>query len=263
MNDRIYRYGFVIRLAHWTNLLCLVILLMSGLQIFNAHPALYWGEASDFEHPLLSISTDSTSDGQLIGVTTVTGRRFETDGMLGRSDLDGQAVQRAFPGWLTIPSVRDLATGRVWHFFFAWLFLVNGVIYAVHSFMNGHVARDLAPARGEWRQIGATIRDHLTLRFPRGPSAARYNVLQRLTYLGVVFVLAPLVIVTGLTMSPAVNAAMPWLLDVFGGRQSARTGHFIIALWFVSFVAVHVLLVALSGFFNNIRSMITGWFAIR
>jgi thiosulfate reductase cytochrome b subunit len=100
------------------------------------------------------------------------------------------------------------------------------------------------------------------LRFPRGPAAARYNVLQRLAYLGVVFVLAPLVILTGLTMSPAINAAMPWLLDVFGGRQSARTIHFIIAVLFVSFVVVHVTLVALSGFLNNLRSMITGWFSI-
>jgi thiosulfate reductase cytochrome b subunit len=224
MNDRIYRYGRLIRFAHWANLLCLAILLMSGLQIFNAHPALYWGEASDFEHPWLSIST--------------------------------------FPGWLTIPGVQDLATGRVWHFFFAWLFVMNGLAYALYSLVNGHVARDLVPARGDWHHIGATIRDHLTLRFPRGPAAARYNVLQRLTYLAVVFVLAPLVIVTGLTMSPAVTASMPWLLDVFGGRQSARTVHFIIALGFVSFVTVHVLLIVLSGFFNNIRSMITGWFAI-
>lgn len=224
MNDSIYRYGPLIRFAHWMNLICLTILLMSGLQIFNAHPALYWGEASDFEHPLLSTSP--------------------------------------FSGSLTIPSVQDLATGRVWHFFFAWLFVMNGAVYAGYSLGNGHIARDLVPARGDWRHIGAALRDHLTLRFPRGPLAARYNVLQRLTYLAVVFVLTPVVIVTGLTMSPAVNSAMPWLLDVFGGRQSARTVHFLVALLFVSFVAVHVLLVALSGFFNNVRSMITGWFAI-
>jgi thiosulfate reductase cytochrome b subunit len=224
MNDSIYRYGPLIRFSHWMNLICLTILFMSGLQIFNAHPALYWGEASDFEHPLLSTSP--------------------------------------FLGWLTIPSVRDLATGRVWHFFFAWLFVLNGAAYAGYSLANGHLARDLVPDRGDWRHIGSTIRDHLILRFPRGPLAARYNVLQRLTYLAVVFVLAPLVIVTGLTMSPAMNSVMPVLLDVFGGRQSARTVHFFVALLFVSFVAVHVLLVALSGFFNNIRSMITGWFAI-
>jgi thiosulfate reductase cytochrome b subunit len=121
MDDSIYRYGLLIRVTHWTNLLCLTILLMSGLQIFNAHPTLYWGEASDFEHALLSISAESNAEGRLIGVTTIAGQKFDTDGVLGRSDLNGNAVRRAFPGWLTIPSVQDLATGRVWHFFFAWL----------------------------------------------------------------------------------------------------------------------------------------------
>jgi thiosulfate reductase cytochrome b subunit len=226
--DHIYRYGLLIRVTHWMNLLCLTILLMSGLQIFNAHPALYWGQASDFERPLLRISTQP----------------------------------HAFPGWLTIPSVQDLATGRVWHFFFAWVFVVNGVIYVAHSLGTGHLARDVAPAREDWRQIGTTIRDHVMFRFPRGRAAAQYNVIQRLTYLGVVFVLAPLVIVTGLTMSPAIDAALPWLLDVFGGRQSARTIHFFVALLFVCFVATHVILVGLSGFLNNMRSMVTGWFSI-
>ena len=224
MPRRVHRYALIVRVAHWTNLLCLTILLMSGLQIFNAHPALYWGEDSDFARPFAAFG--------------------------------------AFPGWLTIPSFQDLATGRVWHFFFGWFFVINGLVYATYSAASGRLARDLTPARGDWGRIGTTIREHAMLRFPRGPAAARYNVLQRLAYLGVVFVLAPLIILTGLTMSPAVNAAMPWLLDVFGGRQSARTIHFIIAVLFVSFVVVHVTLVALSGFLNNLRSMITGWFSI-
>ena len=222
--QRVHRYALIVRVAHWTNLVCLTILLMSGLQIFNAHPALYWGEDSDFARPFAALG--------------------------------------AFPGWLTIPSFQDLATGRVWHFFFGWLFVINGLVYTAYSAVSGRLARDLTPAPGDWRRIRSIVRDHLMLRFPRGPEAAHYNILQRLAYLGVVFVLAPLIILTGLTMSPAVNAAMPWLLDMFGGRQSARTIHFIIAVLFVSFVVVHVMLVALSGFLNNLRSMITGWFAI-
>lgn len=222
--QRVHRYALIVRVAHWTNLLCLTILLMSGLQIFNAHPSLYWGEDSDFDRPLTAVG--------------------------------------AFPGWLTIPSFQDLATGRVWHFFFGWLFVINGLVYATYCAASGRLARDLTPARGDWHRIRSTVRDHLMLRFPRGPGAANYNVLQRLAYLSVVFVLAPLIILTGLTMSPAVNAAMPWLLDLFGGRQSARTIHFIIAALFVSFAVVHVMLVALSGFLNNLRSMITGWFSI-
>jgi thiosulfate reductase cytochrome b subunit len=220
----VYRYALIVRIAHWTNLLCLTILLMSGLQIFNAHPTLYWGEASDFDRPLATLG--------------------------------------AFPGWLTIPRFQDLATGRVWHFFFAWLFVINGLVYAIYSTGSGRLRDDLTPGRDDWRRIRHVVRDHLMLRFPRGPEAAHYNVLQRLAYLSVILVLAPFSVLTGLTMSPAVNAAMPWLLDVFGGRQSARTIHFIIAVLFVSFVALHVTLVALSGLLNNLRSMVTGWFSI-
>jgi thiosulfate reductase cytochrome b subunit len=220
----VYRYALIVRWAHWTNVICLIVLVMSGLQIFNAHPALYWGEDSDFDRPF--------------------------------------AVLGPFPGWLTIPSFQDLATGRVWHFFFGWLFVINGLVYAVHSTGSGRLRDDLTPAREDWRLIGSVVRDHFTLRFPRGPDAARYNVIQRLVYLGVAFVFAPIIILTGLTMSPAVNSAVPWLLDVFGGRQSARTIHFIIAALLVAFVLLHITLVAVSGFLNNLRSMITGWFSI-
>lgn len=223
----IYRYAALVRVSHWVNVLCLAILLMSGLQIFNAHPALYWGEASDFERPVLSISTAFTAEGRPIGITSILGRSFDTTGVLGRSELNGRPAQRAFPGWITIPSVQDLATGRVWHFFFAWLFVANGVVYLSYSIVSRRFARDLLPHREQWKHIGGTVRDHLTARFRRPTNAADYDIIQRLSYLVVILVLSPLVVLSGLTMSPAVDAAAPWLLDAFGGRQSARTIHFI------------------------------------
>jgi thiosulfate reductase cytochrome b subunit len=184
--------------------------------------------------------------------------------VLGVSAESGELVSRAFPTWLTLPSYRDLATGRRWHFFFAWLFALNLGLYLATSLAGGHVRRDLLPSLHQIapRHLGREILDHVRLRFPKGEAARRYNALQKLAYLGVAFVLLPLMILTGLTMSPAMDAAWPWLLDLFGGRQSARTLHFIAASALVAFVVVHLCMVLLSGVWNNLRSMVTGRYAI-
>lgn len=254
----IYRHAAVVRVTHWVGVICITILLMSGLQILNAHPALYLGRASDFAHPIASIETaqDGSRD---IGVTRIFGHSFNTTGVLGYSGED----ETAFPAWATIPGYQDLATGRRWHFFFAWLLLFDGLIYLIYSFACGHVWRDLIPSWRQLRHIGASILDHLRLRFPQGEAARHYNVLQRLSYLIILFVVIPLLILTGLTMSPGLDAAFPFLSAVFGGRQTARTIHFICAFLVLGFVIVHVAMVLLSGVFNNLRSMITGWYAIK
>ena len=257
----IYRYSAVLRGTHWVNVLCLAILVMSGLQIFNAHPALYWGEDSDFERPILSIATSFTAEGRPIGVTRLFGMSFDTTGVLGRSRFNDRPVQRAFPAWSTIPSAQDLATGRVWHLFFAWIFTINGTLYLVYSIVTRHIFSDLLPRREQWKHIGSTVREHLLLTFRKGVDAD-YNIIQRVSYVVVILVLAPLMVLTGLTMSPAVDAAAPWLLDVFGGRQSARTLHFVTTWLLVLFVFVHVAMVLLSGVLNNVRSMITGWYSV-
>jgi thiosulfate reductase cytochrome b subunit len=256
----IRRYSATVRVSHWLNLLCLGVLLMSGLQIFNAHPALYWGEDSDFDRPVLAIFTAFTPEGRPVGVTRVFGTTFDTTGVLGRSEFNGRPAQRAFPAWLTIPSAQDLATGRVWHLFFAWLFVANGMLFVGHSLVSRHLSRDLVPRPDHWRTIGSTVRDHLTFTFHRGTGT--YNIIQRLTYLMVILVVAPLAVLTGLTMSPALNAAISGLADLFGGRQSARTMHFIVTWLFVFFVLVHVVMVLASGFLNNMRAMISGWYAV-
>lgn len=260
----VYRHSLVVRLTHWINLLCLIILLASGLQIFNAHPALYWGDTSTFNNPALAMRAKSGADGSIVGVTTVGSLGIDTTGVLGAStDSNGDLRPRGFPDWITLPSYQDLATGRRWHFFFAWLFVANALVYLIYAIGSGHLRRDLAPDKGEVRRIGASIVDHLRLRFPKGEEATRYNVLQKLAYLGVIFVVLPLLVFAGLTMSPGIDAAFPWLVTLFGGRRSARTIHFICAWTVVLFVAIHVAMVLLSGVFNNMRSMITGWYAIR
>jgi len=257
------RHSGVTRLTHWINVLALSLLLMSGLQIFNAHPALYWGAKSAFDRPWLSIGAAERA-GRPVGVTQLAGKRFETTGVLGWSGKPGAGRSQAFPAWATVPSWRDLAIGRRWHFFFAWLFVINGLVYLLWGLIGGHLRRDLAPSRAQLspRHVWHEIVTHAQLKFPKGEAARRYNVLQKLSYLAVVLVLLPLMVATGLTMSPGFDAAAPWLPELFGGRQSARSIHFICASLIVLFVIVHLVMVVASGTWNNIRSMITGRYAI-
>lgn len=162
----------------------------------------------------------------------------------------------------SIPDNRWLAMARYWHLFFAWVLLINGALYLAYSLASRHLVRDLWPDRDDWRSIGASIRDHLRFRHPTGEAAKRYNVLQKLAYLAVILVLLPLMILTGLGMSPWANAVGPGWVDVFGGRQSARTIHFVSAWLIVAFVAIHVFQVIITGFWNNLRSMITGRYRV-
>jgi thiosulfate reductase cytochrome b subunit len=259
----IYRHTLAVRITHWVNVLCLLVLLMSGLQIFNAHTTLYVGSKSDPERAVLSMQAVRRDGGSYAGLTTVGGATFDTTGVLGLSrGPSGQLEARGFPDWITLPSYRDLASGRRWHFFFAWVFVLNGLAYLAYALFSGHVRRDLAPSGGDLRGIGHSVWEHIRFRFPKGEEAKRYNVLQKLAYLAVIFGLLPLVILTGLTMSPAMDAAFPVLLDIFGGRQSARTIHFLCATGIVLFVLVHVFMVLVSGLWNNLRAMLTGRYVI-
>ncbi|HTQ14611.1 MAG TPA: cytochrome b/b6 domain-containing protein [Rhizomicrobium sp.] len=256
-----YRHTLPVRAMHWTNAIVLAIMLMSGLQIFNATPALYWGKASDFAHPLVSFGATQNNDGSLNGFTQVGPWTFNTTGVLGASKVDGQDTYRAFPSWATLPGPQWLAMGRLWHFFFAWFFVLNGAIFALYAWRSRHLQNELLPRKADIRHLPQEIADHARLRFPRGDAAKHYNALQKLTYFLVIFGLGPLIVLTGLTMSPTVDSVFP-LATLFGGRQTARTIHFICAFSFLGFFVVHMIMVVLSGTWNNVRSMITGRYAI-
>ena len=220
------RHTLPVRVMHWINVLTLTIMLGSGLQIFNAHPMLNWGRQSyDGASPLLDLG-------------------------------------QGFPPWSTIPSVQWLAMGRRWHFFFAWILLINGLCYVAYSIRSRHLARDLVPDGGQLRGIGRSIADHLRLRHPAGLEALRYNVLQKIAYLFVIFVLLPFIVLTGLGMSPRMNTFITGWVDLLGGRQSARTLHFLAAACLVAFVLVHVFEVLVTGLWNNMRSMVTGRYEV-
>ena len=219
----IYRHSGTVRATHWVNALVLLVLLMSGLQIFNAHPALYLGAKSTFDDPIMAMGAVQDGD-RFKGVTTLFGHAFNTTGVFGLSGDENSGYEDRGVSWsLTLPGHRDLAMGRRWHFFFAWLFLFNGLAYLLWSLGSGHLRRDLAPTASELKLIGASIAEHARLKFPKGEAAKRYNVLQKLTYLFVALILLPLMLLTGLAMSPGMDAGFPVLLDIFGGRQSART----------------------------------------
>lgn len=246
---------------HWINVISITLLLMSGLNIFNAHPALYWGHDSHFASPWLSIGARDGAAGA-VGVTRVAGLEWETTGVLGLSQADGRLYARGFPSWATVPGPQGLAVARRWHFFFAWVFAINGVAYLVYTLFSRHLTRDLLPTPAELRGIGRSIKDHLRLRHPSGDAARRYNVLQNLAYLLVIFGLLPLLVVAGLAMSPRLDVVYTGWVDLLGGRQSARSLHFIAAAGLLLFTAVHLFEVVVAGAWNEIRSMVTGWYAL-
>ena len=259
--ERFYRHRLPVRVMHWINVISLTILLGSGLNIFNAHPALYWGKDSTFASPWLSIKAQNTPAGP-VGVTRLAGREWDTTGVLGLSAVDGQTKSRGFPSWATVPGPQWLSMARHWHFFFAWVFVINGVAYLLYSLFSRHLVRDLLPTMAELRGIGRSIVDHLKFKHPTGAAAKRYNVLQNLAYLTVIFVLLPLVVFAGLAMSPRLDAVYAGWVDLLGGRQSARSLHFIAAAGLLLFTLIHVFEVIVAGVWNELRSMVTGWYTV-
>lgn len=262
MDERplVKRHRWPVRLWHWINAVMVIVMLMSGLMIFNAHGRLYWGQyGANSDQAWLEIGSTGSAGYLRVGAVQV-----PTTGVLGHwRNGDGVVQRRAFPGWATIPTGYSLSAARRWHLFFAWLLVVPGIAFWLWSFVRGHV-RDLTPTRTEMapRHVWADIRNHARLRFPAGRAALKYNILQKTSYFGVVFLILPLLVLTGLAMSPAMDAAWPWLLDLFGGRQSARSLHFIAMVALAAFIVVHLLMVVLAGPVNEIRSMVTGWFRL-
>jgi len=215
------RHALSTRLWHWVNALSLVVLFMSGLNISNAHRHLYWGQ-------------------------------------WGFAPEDAWLHVVRFPGWATIPGHYSLAGARDWHVLFAWVFAVSLLLFMIAAVVNGHFRRDIVTGWKDWKPgaIGADIRAHLRLQFEH--AGAKYNFLQKAAYGVVIFILLPLMILSGMAISPGMDAAWPFLLDLFGGRQSARSIHFIVAWSLCAFLLLHLVLLALNRPLKNIAEMITG-----
>ena len=224
---------------------------MSGLNIFNAHPALYWGKDSHSPRPGCR-SAPGTAPAGPVGVTRIAGLEWETTGVLGLSQVDGRLCARGFPSWATVPGpASGWSMARRWHFFFAWVFVINGIAYLLYTLFSRHLTRDLLPTRAELRGIGTSIKDHLLLRHPSGDAAKRYNVLQNLAYLIVIFGLLPLVVMAGLAMSPRLDTVLHRL-----GRSARRPAIGALAALHrrrgaAAVHAVHLFEVVVAGLWNE------------
>jgi Ni/Fe-hydrogenase b-type cytochrome subunit len=257
MSDLVYRHNRITRAAHWVNAVALMVLLMSGLMIFNAYPHLHWGSKAEPEAAFFSIYA-AEAGGELRAYTELYGRRVETTGVLGSQNTPMGPTLRAFPSWITIPGFYWLAGGRRWHFFFAWLFVLNGLFYFIYNRANGHVSKFILRPRDVPMLLPMALY-YLHLR-KTSPQDGEYNPLQKLAYTSVFFILTPLVMLTGLAMSPQIGVAFNWLPALFGGRQSARSFHFLMAFAFALFTLGHVMMVVTTGAINNMRSMVSGWY---
>jgi thiosulfate reductase cytochrome b subunit len=258
----VYRHSVATRAAHWLWFVAILVLVTSGLQIFNAAPYL---DASDKSNPAKRVlafdaAMDPTS-GKASGYTVVFGHKFDTTGWLGYTD-DGQGGTnaRAFPGWITLPNYQDLADGRRWHLFFAWMLIVALVTYITAAAIRGDLA-ELIVRPSDFPKMWPMQAYYLKLR-KEPPPHGKYNPLQKMTYTLVLFVLVPLVILTGMALSPGIDAIARPLTALFGGRQFARLWHFTFMALLIGYFCVHMTLVATTKPLQNLRSMITGWYKL-
>jgi thiosulfate reductase cytochrome b subunit len=223
------RHSALVRVTHWITTLCFLALLVSGIEIVISHPRFYWGETGNDLTPVL-FKIPIPASRNLV-------------------PTNYGYVMPDQNGW-----------SRYLHFQAAWVVIFTGVLYVIFGWLAGHFRRNLLPHGADlsWRSFSASIASHLRLERPSEAEAWSYNVLQRLSYLFVIFVLFPLVIWTGLAMSPAFVSAFPASVNVLGGQQSARTLHFFVSLALVLFLVVHVGMIGLAGFWSRMRAMITG-----
>lgn len=259
----VLRHHWLVRVTHWLNAIAIIVLLMTGLNIFGAHPRLYWGDAGSVDQrERLWLETGASPPWRNpTGWIEIAGTRFDTTGFIGVSQSPkGTTSFVAFPHWATLPSGRDLATARTWHFFFAWVIILNGLAWLLYGLFSGRLLREILPKRRQLTRahLWHDIVEHAKLNFPKGEAALSYEVLQRFAYAGVTLVLIPTVILTGLAMSPGMDAAWPWLDALWGGRQSARSVHFLAMSGIAGFLLLHLVLVVLSGPVRQIGAMITG-----
>jgi thiosulfate reductase cytochrome b subunit len=227
------RHTLLVRVTHWITLVAFIALLVTGVEILISHPRFYWGEVGHSRTaPLFQIPIPSSR------ATVPTGYGY---------------VLPDQNGW-----------SRYLHFEAAWALVLTGVVYVISGLWTRHFRKNLfpAPADRTWNTFRSVIAKHLRLAPPDEGDSRSYNVLQRITYLLVIFVLVPLVIWTGLAMSPGFNAAVPWAVNSLGGRQSARTLHFFISIALVAFLVIHVAMVVLTGFRSRMREMTTGVAAV-
>jgi thiosulfate reductase cytochrome b subunit len=223
------RHSLLVRITHWITVLCFFALLVTGIEILISHPRFYWGETGNvLTTPLFQIPIPSSRSLVPTGYGYV---------------LPDQN------GW-----------SRALHFQAAWVLVLTGLLYGIYGLFAAHFRKNLVPSKSDlsWRELSASIANHLRFKRPSAAEASSYNVLQRLAYLFVIFILFPLVVWTGLALSPAFTSAFPPAVTLLGGRQSARTIHFFVSLALLLFLFIHLMMIFLAGFWRRTGAMVTG-----
>jgi thiosulfate reductase cytochrome b subunit len=234
-----------VKVSHWIITVSFLALAVSGYLIFMVHPRLYWGEVGNdltpalFEFPL--------------------SRNHQHGGWEKSSPFFEQAGSPVSAS-RTYDIFNQNSWGRSLHFLAAWVLVLTGVVYLLSGIFTGHFRRHILPGADEFtlRLFWRDLINHLRMQIPSAKNGPQYGLLQKCTYLAVIFFLLPLIVLTGLTMSPAITAAYPFLLKMFFGAQSARTIHFFASVTLVLFLVVHVMMVIKSGFKSQIRAMTLG-----
>jgi thiosulfate reductase cytochrome b subunit len=234
-----------VRISHWVIALAFLTLAVTGILILMVHPRLYWGEAGNDLMPALielPISANHQPD-KLERTTTFTG-------------IAGSPVS----AYRKFEQFNENSWARSLHFLAGWFLVITGLFYVLAGLITGHVRRNLLPGARElapaplWQEV----RKYLHFDIGLSGGGPPYGLMQKLAYSIVVFLALPLMLITGLTMAPAVTAGYPWLLDLFGGYQSARTVHFFAFAILLLFLFVHVALVVVTGFRRQLRAMLLG-----
>jgi thiosulfate reductase cytochrome b subunit len=260
--ETIYRHPWPVRVWHWLTALAVSMLLLTGALIFNVHPRLYWGEDGHAGMPaIMSLSATDTQTKTPRFELQLGPMRWNVTGKMGVVDVEGSDTYVLIAA---LPEDFQFGATRVWHFAWAWLLVASAIVYGLYLLVGGRFTNMLLPTRYDLtlHNLGSEIWQHLRLRRVRGTAMRKYNVLQKLSYLAIVFLVIPILILSGLTMSNSVTAVFPDLFVLFGGRQSARSVHFIAASVLVLFIVIHIAQVFVGGFANLLRSMVTGRYVI-
>ena len=232
-----------VRISHWILAFSVLTLAFSGFVILMAHPRLYWGEAGNDLMPAL--------------IELPISPNYKHSGWAERTPIFEDNAG-AVSANRTYEIFNQNGWGRSLHFLAAWFLVIPGLVYLLTGFFAGHFRSHIWPRSHELPLVRTDVLDHLRLRIRRATGGPHYGVLQKISYSFVVFLAAPLIVLTGLTMSPTVTAAFPFLLKVFGGFQSARTIHFAAFAALLLFALVHLVMVVASGFKHQMRAMTLG-----
>jgi methionine sulfoxide reductase catalytic subunit len=226
-----------LRISHYINLLFIGLLIRSGLQILGAHPRFYWDDGCDPDRAWLKFTKKKVPKDKLY------------------TSMDDEVSVSPV---LALPGGKNLGLGRHWHFFSVIFWVLNGLIYVVLLFATGEWSRLIPTSWSIVPRAWETFLTYITFHIPPASDFRPYDPLQQLAYAAVVFLLGPFMILTGAAMSPAIEARFPWYIKLFGGRQSARSLHFLSLVAFILFIIVHTALVLIVHFSDNIRNVVLG-----